>query len=307
MDDHGRALYGCNVDVAPLRSLPGHTTYRIQRFGYGLDGETVSALLRELAEYARSRRNVLRVVLETFAGDVAGLRQIGSAASDLGLAPNVPPQRYTRTLRLDFGTSVETTHESLPRTAKRNLKLAAKSGLKVRVIEDPALAPALASLEREAFARTGGHATETDWPRLIAYARAHPRLVRIVGLFAEADGAAPDLLGFATGRSHGDHVEYAIAGTTRRPGIKISLGYPIMWNLIEWAHEIGATWFDFGGITGGSAHSTSDALGGISDFKRHFGGAEIEVGGEWALDVSPVRSAVANALSGVARALRRGS
>jgi hypothetical protein len=304
-DAAGHPRYGCGVDILPLRSLPGHSVYRIQRFGYGLDSEAMTVVLRELAAYARARSMVLRVNVEAFAGETRSLESITSVAGLLGFTPCVPPLRYTRTLRLDLRGSLNAIRERLPRTARRNLRAAQKSGLVVRLIDDLSMASDVAALEREAFARTGGEATVTDWSTLIGYARRHPRLVRIVGIFSEETGSSPELLGFATGRAHGDHIEYASGGTTRRAGLKISIGYPLLWHLIEWGHEVNAEWFDFGGITRGSAGDDEDALGGISDFKRHFGGEEIEVGGEWTLQVSPVRSAVADAISRVTGAIRR--
>lgn len=303
-DAGGRAVYGCTVDVAALRTMPGHAIYRVQRFGNTRDHHLLAELVRALGAHARARGTVLRLQLEAFAADADGLAAINAVAAELGLLAR-PAQRYTHTLRLNLAGDRNAVLEALPKTARKNLKLAAKAGLRVDTIDDVGLAPALAAIEREAFARTGGHPTETDWPELIRYAVEHPKLVRIAGLFANAAGEPPDMLGFAVGRSHGDHVEYASAGTTRRPGLKVSLGYPIMWDLIEWANGLGAAWFDFGGITAGTAHSGDDALGGISDFKRHFGGVEIEVGGEWSLEIAQLRGAVADALSRMAGMLRR--
>ena len=304
-DEAGRPTYGCGVDVVALRSLPGHAVYRIQRFAYALDAAGIRSVLGAVTSYARARRTVVRVVVESFAGDSTAASNAEVAVTELGFTSRVPPQRYTRTLRLELPGTADTLFDSLPRTARRNLRAAQKSGLQLRRIEDPALAPSLAQIERDAFVRTGGHVAATDWPALIAYAREHPHLVHIVGLYADADGPRPDLLGFATGRSHGDHVEYASAGTVRRPGLKISLGYPLLWDVILWAQRIGASWFDFGGITSGSTGDAGDSLGGISDFKRHFGGDELEVGGEWGLPIGRVRSAVADAISRVAHSVGR--
>jgi hypothetical protein len=304
-DEAGRPTYGCGIDVTPLRSLPGHVVYRVQRFGYALDADGVRVALRALTAYARARRNVVRVVVESFAGDSAAMASTAHVARELGFTPRVPPQRYTRTLRLDLPASPDALLESLPRTARRNLRLAEKSGVRVRRIDDATVAESLAGIERDAFARTGGHAVETDWPAFIAYAREHPELVHIVGLYADADSTRPDLLGFATARAHGDHVEYASAGTVRRPGLKISLGYPLLWDVIAWSQRLGASWFDFGGITGGTAGDTTDTLGGISDFKRHFGGDVLEVGGEWELPIGRMRSAMADVISRVARSVSR--
>lgn len=298
-------MYGCGVDVVRLRSLPGHVVYRIPRFGHGLDAAGTRTILRALASHARTRRNVLRVVVESFAGDSIAASEMQGTLTGLGFTPRVPPQRYTRTLRLDLPADATALYEGLPRTARRNLRLADKAGVRIRRIDDPASAESIARIEREAFARTGGQLTATDWPSLIDYARANPTLIRIVGLYAGGDESLPDLLGFATGRAHGDHVEYASAGTVRRPGLKISLGYPLLWDVISWAHGLGMRWFDFGGITTGSTGDAGDSLGGISDFKRHFGGGEIEVGGEWELPIGRVRSAVADVISRVARSVHR--
>ena len=294
----------CVVEVHRVRALPGHVVYRLPRFGHGLAEAEMEALLRAVEARARVRRNVLRIVVEAFAADATELACLERVLEARGFAPRVPPTRYARTLRLDLAARPDEVFAALPRTARRNLRAAQRSGLVVRAIDDPSMAPAIASLETEAFARTGGAASATDWPALIGFARAHPRLVRIAGIFTAHDGRE-ELLGFATGHAHGDHVEYAMAGTTRREGLRISIGYPLLWNLIEWACAVGASWFDFGGITSGTVSDDGDALGGISDFKRHFGGVELHVGGQWGLEVRPVRSALADAVGRARRAVAR--
>jgi hypothetical protein len=303
-EDAGWPRYGCGVDLVPLRSLPGHTVYRIERFGNSPDSAACDAALRAVTEYARTHPHVLRIELETFASEPAVLERLEQAARAAGFTPCLPPRRYTHTLRLDLHRSRDEIFKALGRTARRNLRSATKAGAQVHKINDPALAPALAALERKAFARTGGHAHPTNWPDLMQFCRDHPHLARIVGLFTSDGCSSADLLGFAVARAHGDHVEYASAGTVRRPGLNIPMGYPLLWHLIEWANELGVAWFDFGGITGGTTRDGKDALGGISDFKRYFGGSEIEVGGEWVLHVRPVRSRVANTVARVAQVFR---
>ena len=300
-DAAGRPRYCCGVDVEPLRSLPGHTVYRIQRFGYTLDRAAISAVLGALTVHAKGDPTAVRLAVETFGA--AGDCQV--AAADLGFQQSVAPRRYTRTLRLPLDGDREAIVERLPRTARRNLRAAQKTKLEVRTIDEPTLTPRLATLERDAFTRTGGRPEDTDWPALLEYARQHPRLVRVVGVFDPTDDSSESLVGFATARAHGDHVEYAAGAIARRFGAKVSLGYPLVWSLVEWAHALGVSWFDFGGVTATPSGDYDDPLRGISDFKRHFGGTEIEVGDEWVLNVAPVRSAVAEAIGRTARAVRR--
>ena len=74
-------------------------------------------------------------------------------------------------------------------------------------------------------------------------------------------------------------------------------GYGLAWELMTWAKENGAKWFDFGGISAGTASNPDDVLGGISDFKRYFSREKIAVGHEWLFETKPIVSRVGRALS----------
>ena len=124
-----------------------------------------------------------------------------------------------------------------------------------------------------------------------------------MGLFGHGKSEPDTLLAFAVGHNHGDHVQYSHAASTRDTGgLPLPLGYALAWHIICWGKDLGAEWFDFGGITQGS-HDSGDRLGGISDFKRYFTKTVETVGDEWVLEVRPVRSFVARVLSTTAAAL----
>jgi lipid II:glycine glycyltransferase (peptidoglycan interpeptide bridge formation enzyme) len=80
------------------------------------------------------------------------------------------------------------------------------------------------------------------------------------------------------------------------------MAYPLAWDLITWAHQAGASAFDFGGISPGTLGG-DDPLGGISDFKRYFNGRVATVGAEWHAEPN----AGAARLAGLIRRLRPGS
>lgn len=110
-------------------------------------------------------------------------------------------------------------------------------------------------------------------------------------------GTAGCLVAFARALRHGTFAVYDTAGSTRLEDRRIPLTYPAIWALLRWARDTGATWFDFGGVTRGTSDSRNDPLGGISEFKRNFGGEEVVIGEDWHLDVAPLRQRLVRSLS----------
>ena len=53
------------------------------------------------------------------------------------------------------------------------------------------------------------------------------------------------------------------------------------------------------------ADTSDDPVGGISDFKRNFGGEVVQVGEDWSFDAAPVRDRLAGSLSRAVAAIRR--
>jgi lipid II:glycine glycyltransferase (peptidoglycan interpeptide bridge formation enzyme) len=111
----------------------------------------------------------------------------------------------------------------------------------------------------------------------------------------------PDrLVAFALGLRQGDHVEYRSAASTR--DVRGPVGYGLVWHLMEWGREVGASWFDFGGLPNPSA--TPPELAGIVRFKESFGGEPLLFREEFVLETRPVLSSLRRRLSGVAAAVR---
>ena len=81
--------------------------------------------------------------------------------------------------------------------------------------------------------------------------------------------------------------------------------YPVIWALIRWARDTGATWLDFGGVTESASESSNDPLAGISEFKRKFGGEELVIGEEWQFDAAPLRQRLVQSASRVLTFLKQ--
>jgi hypothetical protein len=205
---------------------------------------------------------------------------------------------------MDLAGDEEQIFARLHATGRRHVRAVARAPVELRPITDPVLAPRLDALVRDAFTRTGGRYEPEDWTAIVSLSAREPHLSRVVGLFKTGSQGAEALLSFAWGRMHGDHADYAAGASTRAADVRAPLGYGTIWDLVRWAKREGASYFDLGGITEGR-HGSDDPLGGISDFKRYFGGTVAEVGEEWMLEPNPLAARLARSLAKVAALARR--
>src|SRR5262249_45901427 len=157
--------------------------------------------------------------------------------------------RYTHTLALDLTPSEEDIFRSFQASARRNIRAMAKHPVCILPIEEDACASRMDALLRETLARTGGTSHARDLHGLIELSRSAPSTSRLVGLFRTDQTGPNALLAFARACAHGDHAHYDLAASTRETDLKIPLAYALCWDLIVWARQGGASWFDFGGVT----------------------------------------------------------
>jgi hypothetical protein len=297
------AVLACALREAPSRAAPGMLIGRIHRVGGAADGNAVVRAIEAAASHARSRRRLLRLHVELFMPDSDSRHAAGEACLRLGFVPVARPRCYESTILMDLTPPPEEIFASLTKTARQNVRAAGKQGLAVRRIE-AAFAPRLNQLLSETFARTGGHVRRENWPAIVRFCNDHPDQARLIGLFDDRPGTTEPLLAFALALNHGAYCEYATAASTRLTDVRVSLAYAPAWDLIQWARQSGARWFDFGGVTAGRAGS-GDPLGGISDFKRYFSKDTVEVGAEFVLEARPRLATVARSAARVREWLER--
>lgn len=303
LDENGNVLCSVAIEEERSRALPGHRILRVVRFGHGWPPETWKPIVEQLAAFARSDGGVLRLHVEVFLrSNQETLRDILQAS---GFVPSpLRSYRHTLTLPIDMPDEVLLAQR---KSLRKRLKEAEKARVQVRVLTEPEFADRIGELQRIAMARSGGSFRIPDWTALLKLSAEQPHLSRIVGLFAEGPQTPADLLGFVWGCMHGDHAENRAAGTADMPHTlrHVSISYPLLWNTVQWSRDLGATWFDMGGVTLQSG--ADDPLAGISSFKRGFSETVEEVGDEWVLEPHPWKSRVAGAVSKLARLGRAGS
>jgi hypothetical protein len=301
-DEHGTCLAAFAVDRRPTRAMPGHFVLRADRIGASnANPALVRAGLFGLHALARKESRIIRVEVGLFSRDASTREELRTELVKLG-GVRGEDRAYTTTSAIDLAPAENAILAGFHATARRHIRAVSNKPVRIELIRDEALAPAMRALIAETRARTGGGVPQRPVEAWIALARRHPELLRIVGIFA-LDGG--ELLAFACGHNHGDHVVYSDAASLRRHHFKVPLGYAPVWELMRWGKRVGSRWFDFGGITDGSHDDAVDPLGGISDFKRYFRGAIEEVGEEWCFDLRPGRAWIARAAQRAADALRR--
>lgn len=302
---------GCHAAFAierrPTRALKGHCILSLVRVGVGqggLDDESLACGLAELVSYARRDRSVLRVTVDSFSVEPDWLLRTGDALRKSGFRQCEPERTYTSTLLLDLEPSEEELMAGLHKSARRNIRDAAKFPVVLETADSDAVAERLQQLDDETRQRTGGARRKMDWPSMIRMTAENPHLSR-VSVLKRTDREGPEaLLAYAWCCMQGDVAEYSESGSARVQDLKVSTSYLLLWDLICWARRNGARYFDLGGVTGGTL-GTTDPLGGISDFKRRFSPFEFEVAQEWSFEPHPARAATARAVSRGANLLRK--
>ena len=299
----GTVCEGFVVQLLTSRALPFHRVMRVERFGAATDPQVQRAALFSIAEIARRLPRVLRAHVEHFSIDEHVRREIAASAEALGFRRSATPRCSTQTLIVDLVPDESTVLAALPKKTRRDIRSAARHPVEVRPIVDQAYEPRLTALLDETLRRTGGVGDSPDWGALLRLTRDHPHAARLVGLVRTNMDGPDALLAFAFGRHHGDHAEYATAGSTRRSDLKLPMAYPLVWDLMCWAKRHGARYFDLGGVSDGHLED-GDPVGGISDFKRYFSQQRVAVGAEWIYEPNRLSAAAARMVSSTAASLR---
>ncbi|HEY2025981.1 MAG TPA: GNAT family N-acetyltransferase [Gemmatimonadaceae bacterium] len=282
----------------PSRALPGHYIVRVARTGAALDAGVDAEAIRALTHAMRADPRVIRVHFECFSRDASVRDRIGDLLLNAGFERARQPASYDHTLVSELRGTDNATHlSSLSQGVRQNIRALNKFPVELRPVRNVGDSARMNELMAVTFGRTGANHVNRDYAPLIRLATEMPNLARLMGVYRTDGLGGSPLIAFALGVNHGDHVAYDIGASTRVPEFKnLSLGYPLLWDLITWARAQGVTWFDFGGISAGSAE-TDDPVGRISDFKRRFEKRVERVSDEWTYVPHPARAAVARLVS----------
>lgn len=302
-DANHTALAGVGLELSRVRLAPGFFSGIVHAFGDCYASAEGGTLLEKIVWFTHLHRRVLRVTVELECRtDMAReFLQHRLEALDFRRVPNrrIPD----RTLALDLGPAVEKILAGFPGPTRYEIRKAERLGVEVVPIVDPAYGPRMNTLLADTFARTGTAVSEIDWGAVINVCQDVPHRSRLVGVFVGPEREPDRLLAYGWSIHHGDRAAYYTSASAKSPGVKAPLMYPALWELIKWAKEQGAHWFDFGGVTAGSEDS-GDPLGRISDFKRRLCREEIRFGEEWIYEPGGINVSIRRAISDLVRRVR---
>jgi hypothetical protein len=302
--DSRQWIGGVFVQQRRLRILPGYSLWRIDHLGDALPANARERVLRYVLALVRRNPRVLRFNIGLFSRDTSVRAELGSILDSLGFA-STEANNYTQSIAVDLRSTEAALLSSFSSSARKRLREFARIKIPVSIqpITDASLAPRMNELMSQTMARTGGRFTPIDWERRIALAQSNPNLCRIVGVVHGEMTGDEKLLAFVYGCHHGTHAQYSDGASARQLG-RLPLMYPLLWDLIRWARDNGAQWFDMGGVTAGSLGDGQDPLGGISDFKRRFSDDVIDVAEEWVFEPTSLIATLARGLNRSLHAVR---
>ena len=298
-DAQGKVRAAIALEVEPTLALPGHYLARAYRLGGAVAEPAGVATLERLREYAAGTSRLLRVNLEFILLAADDRVRVESLLSTNGFRRTSSPRSYTNTFVLDLNCSSSEITKSFSEQARRNLYVTDRAPVEMRPIFESRYADRLNVVATQSFVRTGGRYERKDWIARIDFHRRFPDRCHLVGLFRRGDPRPDGLLAFAFGCSHGDHAHYDDAGSVRVGDIKISMMYPLVWELIRWSKQVGCKWFDLGGIPL-QYRRPDDPRAGITEFKSRFSKVAVPVGIEWEFQPHRVRAGIAAAVRSAA-------
>ncbi len=170
------------------------------------------------------------------------------------------------------------------------INAAPRRGLSFRMSADPDDIEVFLSLQERTAAAGRFRGQAQAYPRAVARTLMPEGAAALY--IAEADGApvaAAMCFDFAGTRY------YAHAVSDPETGRKLQAAAPLVWRMILDAREMGATRFDFWGVTPGreaAPGAPPHPWDGFSQFKRSFGGVAVERAGTWDVGVRSLRYSV---------------
>jgi hypothetical protein len=300
-DADDELITGFAVHLTASRAIPGTRIGRIDRIGRELHAPIADRLGPVLNEVGLQIPRLLRLDVRIFDEDPARRHRLRASLAAAGWSAGEERRQYSHTLVLELGTSREEVLKGFTTRVRSTMKKAlASPGLRFAPIVGDRYAGRIRHLHTLAFARTGVEPPPIDVAGILRDS-AEGTTSLLVGAFAPDVPPPDDLLALLWGRLHGDHAVLEINASDRSPLFKrVSPGFGLMSELIDWSLQHNVRWIDLGGLH--RQHATaSDPMRGIIEFKSRFSTDFREIAEEWHLAPRPFLAAAASAIRSIAR------
>jgi hypothetical protein len=248
-------------------------------------------MVQGLLAGVRKSGRVLRLDVRIVHRDPAVREALVAACLLAGAREPSPYRQYRLTRVLELDDAEESLFARLPATTRRAVRRPEKAGLCAGEGISADDVPHLLGMLERAFERNAGKAPRGEAERDLRLAITVPSHRRVATL-ERTDRSGPErIVAFALGVDNGDHVVFSHGASARGEAFaNLPLAYAPIWSLVQWAAQRGAHWFDLGGVT--QSPDPSHPQAGIAEFKRRFGGTEMEVAREMRFALDPTGLAV---------------
>ncbi len=301
LGDLGRVL---PVEFAAIRALPAFFTARLHMLMADLDADALDRMLPEIKAALTANPRFVRMETYIMAASDADRRAYEAVLARhqfIEAKDGCFPVTYRDSSLIDLAPAIAEIEARVSRRAWRQIALVQKRPVRLVRIDDAAYGPRLAALWHETVARKGARVVQIPWAEYIDFSNKHPGRSAIFGLAAEGAEGPDSLLSFIWATRSGPFAHYEEGATASAGDARIGLAHAPMWACIEWAKSVGARWFDLTGVTGpNSNHGAS--MEGVTEFKRQFGGGELQVRSDWGWTARPI---IVHTAAAAAQAVRR--
>jgi len=277
-----RDRIGVSLRVVNSRRVPGARVVFVNQLGDHWFADRAPRVASLLRNAVASIGHVMRCSVRVFSADPMVRCAIAEALRADGFERARLSTFYTRTRKLDLNSGPEVLFEQLPASTRRAVRRPYNAGLMIGAHATREELDALLALYGNTFARRGVSAPISTARQDLEVAIAGTTHRKLVVLGAPECSGGRHIVSWALGVHHGDHATF-LHGASEHNGewSRLPLAYATIWELVLWAQASGASWFDLGGVP--SHAEGTDSLAGISEFKRRFGGEEVEVAEEYEL------------------------
>jgi len=299
----GQLITGFAIQLTLSRAMPGTRIGRIERVGRELHEELADSMGAVLTEAARKVSRLLYLDVRVFDEDPLRRHRLCDSLAAAGWTSGPERRQYQHTLVLKLAASTDEVLKGFSTRVRRTIKKAVTSpAIRIEPVIGDAYTERVRHLCTLAFARTGSALPPIDVEGIFRDSASGTSSF-LIGAFAREVQPPEDLVAVLWGRRHGDHVTVEVNASDRSELFhKLSPGFGLMSELIDWSIRRNAHWIDMGGLS--CLHpAAEDPMRGIIEFKTRFSSDFREVAEEWRLTPNPMLASAAKAVSSIARSM----
>jgi hypothetical protein len=237
-------------------------------------------LINKLLHFCQQHTNLMGLRIQAYMPGNECIGKIYNLLLSKGFN-DTNPKSYTMTRMIDLRPPVNELLSSFSANGRARLKIKEKDLEKVEIkkIDNPETIPSLQKALNASFQRSAQTDCPFNFHSLLRSMAQFSKDIVMLGFFFKETITEPKA--FITGIKHGPVVEFSVGGSLSEPELRqYPFNHQLMWQLVLQSKNNGATFLDMGGIN-------TQALLGITTFKRFFPGFELSVGREMEISLRP--------------------